>query len=424
MALVLPLVISHGLQTQVKLKAGQADQADEDLLELVKGSFPKGAELVYDSGSWTVALPAWTLDAPLFSNSETEASWRQLPMPFWEEGDVERTGSKDKFRGKSYTLQLSMDHDVLLPSFDDVSKRCNEGRWPSGTASLHMPQIKFLEGTRTHKSDSKVIVAARPAGGLWAHWVDNTFLKFAWLYPLMQADAEHWTIYDTHGTRAQKGILQVIDLLKLHDVDSRALDATPDGDRVVSSLLTVCDLPSVHPLITQGARKAVLSAAGVPDQSVEDLKQRSECAVVYMQRNGPSTSNGRAMPDEDELYNRIQKYVAVAGPSRGFNATVLRFSFDEGFSLKHTVTLLSRGCVFVGAHGAALYHILWGAQNAALIELWPKEDLTSGPGSAGGLSYNVFWSIAQALDYRYEFGLYSRASANYTETQELLEKAM
>lgn len=363
----------------------------------------------------TLELPEWTLQAPFFASSSSEQHWHSLPMPFGEEQDV--INQQDTFKGRGYKLRILVDRNVVLPSREAAEARCNGGRWAGGTPSFTLPDEHYVDAAAVDEPNTKVLIAARPAGPLWAHWIDNTFLKFGWLYPLMKQDADHWTIYDTHGEGdPQDGVKQAISVLGIKDESVSALSGNGHS---VGSLMTVCDMPSPHPFTMHGARAGMLLAAGAPDLSVADLKRSGQCEVIYMQRNGPYTLNGRQLSNEDAIYEMIQQHVKSEGVGKGFRPDVLRFSYDSTVPLQDHVKRMSAGCVFIGAHGSSLHHTLWGARGSTLVELFPKE-------ASPVLSFNVFWAMASGLGMKYGFASYfsSQDGADVNEIQKLLVSAM
>lgn len=401
--------------------AGSASGLQKDLQKFLTVASSLGDASVTSEGDMHLLnLPEWQLQPPLFAKDSSKEAWQRMPMPFWEEKDV--TVVNGSFKGRGYQVRMLVDRNVILPSLADVDKRCNGGRWEGGTSTFTFPNEHFVDAAAVDEPNAKVLIAARPAGNLWAHWFDNTYLKLGWLYPLMEKDLEHWTVFDTHNHQgaAQRGVDQLISMLKMKDQSFD--DMKPDHS--VGSLMTVCDMPSPHPFTMHGARSAALLASGAPDLSVEELKSRNECQVAYMQRGGQYTTNGRQVPNEDAIFNMIQLHVGTIAASRGFSTEVLRFSYNPDQPFQEVVKLLGKACVFVGAHGSSLHHTTWGPRGSSLVELFPEE-YVGGEGFAGSLSFNVFWSMASGLGMKYGFGLYSTSQgADLNEVQSLLDQTM
>ena len=139
-------------------------------------------------------------------------------------------------------------------------------------------------------------------------------------------------------------------------------------------VLDTCGTPPLHPSLWNMARIHL----GV---KVFHPVRNNNGFVVYISRTG-SRNYGRNIKNEEEIINYLQRRYS----------SKFKF-FQKPTSLKETMNLFENTRILLGAHGGALYNILFCPQDTEIIEIMPTEE--NGNVVPNSLAHTIIWKMSK-----------------------------
>jgi len=330
--------------------------------------------------------PSFRLPIPIFVEEKDRKSFlsnqftRQLPSQVDQKGCITFSGDRHQLGGYSLVKDVSFSR---LPECYWHSKASDFDQKAPHKVNLDLASVIFA-----------------PESNFFQHFMDGALPKLVHSWPMTRQMKVITLNFHSPMIKA------ILEHLKID-----AVEFSPGGFHVDNFFLG-CRAPGTHPelwkkmhyLVTQNITKE-LEGSG----EILPAEQR-RVSLVYFPRG--NAKNGRRVLNEEEVVSALSNFASKNGMD------FLEFKpGNYGSNLKDLVKSLSSATIAVGAHGGALYNMLFAPKNLSLVEFIPSFHTNL-------VVHNIFWSYAALLGNRYYRFYANGGGGNVSVDIDLLLKAV
>ena len=300
-----------------------------------------------------IKYPAFSTNKPLFLDRHDEKLFWNNP----ENQIQSRLPSPEQLVGQ---IKVLKDHVI------HSEQNCG---WQTNQTFLHHVSPRV----RIRKHVDYVCPLLVPQSNSFQHFIDGVLPKIMQVFHIINTTNVKILLYRSWDRNIEQILAELgfsPDRIVYYD----------SGYIIGKYVLDTCVTPPLHPSLWNMARIHLGVKAFHPVRN-------SNGFVVYISRTG-SRNYGRNIKNEEEIINYLQRRYSN------------RFKFfQRPGSLKETMNLFKNTRILLGAHGGALYNILFCPQDTEIIEIMPTEE--NGNVVPNSLAHTIIWKMSSMLRQNY-----------------------
>eukprot|EP01088_Endostelium_zonatum_P009720 TRINITY_DN23027_c0_g1_i1.p1 TRINITY_DN23027_c0_g1~~TRINITY_DN23027_c0_g1_i1.p1 ORF type:complete len:594 (-),score=75.23 TRINITY_DN23027_c0_g1_i1:37-1818(-) len=258
-----------------------------------------------------------------------------------------------------------------------------DGKPGGGGCARWDPHVGYKHGIDTHGISAKsyngpehlIVHAISEEANSFQHFIDTLFPKLlhAWDFidPATHPDIKMWAL---NTATIPTNILDHIGFGPDRRINR------PNGE---NHFLWLCYTPTRHPIVWKQMH-TMLGVKRTPDE------QRTN--ILFLRR---PLGRERAILNQDELLNAMNKYIDQYNAKCGTKYQIILLQQPPKNDIASLVEFFSKTKMLIGAHGGAMYNLLFCPPGTITVELFPKERFGE------HIFFASFWQISRYFDGEY-----------------------